>query len=176
MRRNNNLQLKQRGEQIRVDRLERFGDQHPDTLLARRSLDISASRLAVRLATGAQRLFVRDGDVLFQQGQPAAGIYVVLEGLIKLSLESDDGDSMWSRTQGPGTIVGLPSCMSGRSYSLTATAIAKSSVVHVSRDEVQRLAVSDPEIGKAILELLSAEVFEIRRFLASITTEGSLRQ
>lgn len=130
------------------------------------------SPLAIRLAAQATTLTINKGAVVFAQGEMPSGVFVVLEGSVRLSLVSDGGEDVWSRSQGAGAILGLPACMSDHAYSMSAIAEEHSTVAFLGIREVRRLAASDPGVGRDILHILSDEVFNARRAFASVKSSS----
>ena len=130
------------------------------------------SLLATRLAAQAKTLTVNKGAIVFAQGEKPSGVFVVLDGSVRLSLVSNIGADVWSRSQGAGAILGLPACMSGHDYSMSAIAEEVSTVAFVGRAELKQLAASDPVVGRDILHILSDEVFNARRAFASVKSSS----
>jgi len=73
------------------------------------------------------------GTSLFSETQPASGIYVVLEGEIKLSINSRDGRRLAFHIAKVGEVLGLSSTLSGGAYEMTADALYPAKVAHISR-------------------------------------------
>ena len=73
------------------------------------------------------------GMVLLSETQPASGIYVVLEGEIKLSINSRDGRRLAFHIAKAGEVLGLSSTLTGGAYEMTADALYPAKVAHVSR-------------------------------------------
>jgi CRP-like cAMP-binding protein len=79
-------------------------------------------------------------SVLFRRGDKAVGVFLVRRGKVSLSL---DGTSVVSRTLGPGSLLGLPATLSGRAYSLTATAAEDCQLDFIRREAVLRVLRED---------------------------------
>lgn len=124
------------------------------------------SPLAVRLLERATTRKFSTHAVLFHQGAPARGAFVVGSGCVRLVLLGAAGEPIWSRVEGPGAILGLPSSISGRSYSMTAIALEPSTAAYVPRADLECLAANDAVASREILNRLSEEVFDVRRKLA----------
>ena len=73
------------------------------------------------------------GMVLFNETQPSSGIYVVLEGEIKLSINSRDGRRLAFHIAKAGEVIGLSSTLSGGDYEMTADTLYPAKVAHISR-------------------------------------------
>lgn len=71
--------------------------------------------------------------VLFSETQPSAGIILILEGEVKLSMNSSDGRRLSLRIARAGEVLGLSSTLSGIPYEVTADTLYPVKVAHVTR-------------------------------------------
>ena len=78
------------------------------------------------------------GAVLFVQGQPTRGIFVVCQGRVKQSISSIKGKKLILKIAEPGEVLGLGDTISGKRYGLTAETMDPCQVVFVKRDEFLR--------------------------------------
>ncbi len=53
------------------------------------------------------------GALLFAEGRPSRGVYVLCEGRAKLSICSESGKRLMLRVAGPGEVLGLGATLSG---------------------------------------------------------------
>src|SRR5574337_1287451 len=60
------------------------------------------------------------GTTLFHEGRPARAVFVLCHGRAKLSVSSETEKHLTLRIAGPGEVLGLSACLSGRPYELTA--------------------------------------------------------
>ena len=60
------------------------------------------------------------GAVLYEEGEASTGVYVILEGRAKLSVNSSQGKMLVLGFFGPGTILGLAAAILGRTHAATA--------------------------------------------------------
>lgn len=102
---------------------------------------------------------------LFRQGDPPVGLYIFHQGMITLSMFSEDGQSLFAAQALPGSLLGLPGLISNQPYSLSATARAGAQVSFINRDRFTGLMLSHPELSTRILRVLAAEVQSARRAL-----------
>jgi len=130
----------------------------PNQVLPLASGDLLATCLE-RRGTGRRELA---NSVLFRCGDPARGAYLVRSGTVELSLGAERTRRLINRTAGPGSIVGLPSAVSGDPYSLTATTLSTCDLLFVERDRVVQLLRSDPGMALPLLETLAHEVYQLR--------------
>jgi CRP-like cAMP-binding protein len=103
--------------------------------------------------------------VLFHQEDTAAGLYIIHEGEVNLSMTSLRGRPIVSAKAGAGSLLGLPGLISNQPYSLTAVARAGSQVSFVDRNHFTTLMQSDPTLAFKILQVLAAEVRSARHAL-----------
>jgi len=107
--------------------------------------------------------------LLFQRGDPAQGVYLIRTGRVALSLVNVPTQP--PRIVGPGTLLGLPSAMGGRPYSLTAEAIEPVEAGFIPREEVLNLLTQRTDICLAVAKGLATELTESRRQAAQLLEE-----
>lgn len=78
------------------------------------------------------------GAVLFVEGQPTRGIYILCSGRVKLSTTSRDGKTLILRIAQPGEVLGLHATVSGKPYELTAETLQAAQLDFVKRDDFLR--------------------------------------
>jgi pilus assembly protein CpaF len=79
-----------------------------------------------------ETLKLATGDVLFQQGDPAEALYLVLSGMV----EWRDPEKNYTEILGPGTVVGESEALSGGIRKTTASALTESEVQVVPRGRI----------------------------------------
>lgn len=93
-------------------------------------------------------------SLLFIEGQPAAGIFVICSGRVKLSTYSEDGRSMIVRVAEAGDVLGLSASVAGLSYEGSAEVISECQANFVrSRDLIGFVNANAPAAFNAIREL-----------------------
>lgn len=78
------------------------------------------------------------GAVLFLEGQPARGAYIVCTGRVKLSTTSRDGKTLILRIAQAGEVLGLHATVSGKPYELTAETLQPCQLDFLKRDDFLR--------------------------------------
>ena len=95
------------------------------------------------------------GMVLFSETQPASGIYVVLEGEIKLSINSSDGRRLSFHIAKAGEVLGLSSTLTGSAYEMTADAHYPAKIAHISRQVFMQFLARHPEVYPVVIREVS---------------------
>jgi CRP-like cAMP-binding protein len=103
--------------------------------------------------------------ILFQQDDPAVGLYILQEGEATLNMTSIQGQPILSVKARDGSLLGLPGLISNQPYSLTAIAHAGARVSFLARAEFTALMESNPPLAFKILQVLAAEVRSARSAL-----------
>jgi CRP/FNR family transcriptional regulator, cyclic AMP receptor protein len=75
------------------------------------------------------------GAMLFVEGQPSRGVFVLCDGHVKLSTSSADGKTLILRISEPGDLLGLPATISGKPYEVTAEIIEPTQANFISRTD-----------------------------------------
>jgi CRP-like cAMP-binding protein len=126
---------------------------------------VADSELIRALAEHATPIVCDTDRVLFQQDEPAVGLYILLEGEATLSMTSQQGQPLFSVQAKSGSLLGLPGLISNQPYSLTAVAQAGARVTFLGRAEFTTLMESNPPLAFKILQVLAAEVRSARQAL-----------
>jgi CRP/FNR family transcriptional regulator len=127
---------------LRPDRL--FCDLPPNTL---QDFDSVKSNLACPRNT-----------VLFREGQPARGVFVLCEGRAKLSVCSESGKRLTLRIAVPGEVLGLSASLSGTPYEVTAELLDQAQVALVKRKDLLRFLREHREACLHVVTLLSQDL------------------
>ena len=101
-------------------------------------------------------------QVLFRQGEPPLGLYIVHQGEVTLSMDSRQGNSLMTFQATSGSLLGLPGLIGNEPYTLTATALSGAQLKFVDRDSFLSLMQSDPLLSLKVLQVLAAEVRSAR--------------
>jgi CRP/FNR family transcriptional regulator, cyclic AMP receptor protein len=102
-------------------------------------------------------LFPR-GTILFAEGQPPKGVFVLCDGRAKLSICSENGKKLMLRVAGPGELLGLSATLSSHPYELTAETVDASQVTFVKRRELLRFLRDYPIACMQVVNMLSGDL------------------
>lgn len=96
-------------------------------------------------------------EILFMEGQPARGIYVLRAGDVKLSVSSADGKTLILHIAKPGDALGLVPALSGAPHELTAETLTFCQLAFFPRDGFLGLLASHPEAYAAVAGQVSSQ-------------------
>jgi CRP/FNR family cyclic AMP-dependent transcriptional regulator len=97
------------------------------------------------------------GMILFSEKDAAPGIYVVLEGEVKLSMNSSDGRRLILRIARKGEILGLASALSGKPCEMTAETLYPAKIAPIVRKDFLNFLSRHPEVYQTVTEELSRD-------------------
>jgi CRP/FNR family transcriptional regulator, cyclic AMP receptor protein len=96
--------------------------------------------------------------VLFREGQPARGVFVLCEGRAKLSVCSESGRRLTLRIAVPGEVLGLSASLSGSAYEVTAELLDHAQVAMVRRKDLLHFLREHREACLHVVTLLSQDL------------------
>jgi CRP/FNR family transcriptional regulator/CRP/FNR family cyclic AMP-dependent transcriptional regulator len=111
----------------------------------------------------------RRGDVLFHQGDPGHGLYLVIAGHLKVVLLRETGEELILSILGPGDVVGEMALLDSAPRSATVVALEAVETATLSRGDFLGLLRRSPETVQGLLAVLAQT---IRRLDAEV---GDLR-
>lgn len=117
-----------------------------------------STQLVARLDPLGSEIVVSRGEVLFQQGAPCGGVFLLRSGSAQLTMRDDAGKTITDREVGPGSILGLPATLCQQPYMFTATARERCSFGYIETQKFQAFLLACPEVCMEIVQLMSHEV------------------
>jgi len=98
------------------------------------------------------------GRIIFEEGEPVFGIYLLSQGKVKLAKRSADGRKQILKLIGPGEILGEEALFHDRIYSAYARALEWTRAYFVTLEEFYQFLKAHPKVAIRLLEHLSQEV------------------
>ena len=121
--------------------------QNVDLLSAARTEDLAV------LASIAEEVLYPEGSIVFDEGQPADGLYVVIQGELVLTRNGTELSRMGARSA-----LGAWDLLEGGSRVFGSRAVKETLLLRVDRNDFYDLLLDYPELGQSILKAL------VRRF------------
>lgn len=120
------------------------------------------------------------GSMLFIEGQPANGVYLLCQGEVKLYTCSKEGKVVILHIARPGELLGLSSVFSGEAHEVSAEVIQPSQANFISKGDILRLVREHPEIAMSAIRQLSSRYLDtchqVRTFVLSGSVADKLAQ
>jgi CRP/FNR family transcriptional regulator len=115
-------------------------------------------RVNVALCALGKALIYEKGEVIFQEGEPAFGLYVVCEGKVKLAKHSRHGKQQILKLLGPRELLGEKTMFDRGVYTAYAQTLERTRVKFFERDQFLTFLKEHPEVELRLIEKLSREL------------------
>ena len=123
--------------------------------------------LAEGLSALARPMNIQTGAILFENGDPGNGCYAVLDGSLKVSILSVDGDEQLLAVLGPGDLVGELALLDGRPRSATVSALKKASLAFIDKAAFERFSDENPAVYRHMLSIVGKRLRHANDALAA---------
>lgn len=119
-----------------------------------------------RLAARCSGRTLRRGELLFEEGQPCRGLFVVAAGSVEVRQTSLRGREQVFHSEGPGATLGEVPLLDGGGYLASAVALEPARVLLLPRADLLDLCRRRPQVALAMLEAMAHRV---RRFAGLVS-------
>lgn len=123
---------------------------------------LSRSDLASLLPFFASSSYVA-GTIIFEQGDQAEHLYLVVAGEVTIRYKPDDGPVMTVTHVQPGGIFGWSAATGNSCYTSSAVCSLDSELLYIGGQELRQLFTQNPRIGNILAERLSLVIAERKR-------------
>ena len=96
--------------------------------------------------------------VLFTEREPVKALFVILEGEVRLSINSKSGRRLSLRIATKGDIIGLSSTLSGTPYDMTADTLYPSKIARIERRDFLSFLERHPDATLSVTEELGRQI------------------
>ena len=105
-----------------------------------------------------QTAFYPKGALLFVEGQPTRGLFLICTGQAKLYVNSAEGQSLTLRTVESGEVMCLSSLIADEPYPATAETVCPSQIGFLPRLAFLQLMRAHPDVSLRVAKHLSMEI------------------
>jgi len=98
------------------------------------------------------------GTTLFDQGDEAKNLYIVVEGEVEIRYKPDDGPPLVVTRVRPENVVGWSAALGNPLYTSSAVCTVVTTVFSISGSELRQLCENHPEICPIILDRLATMI------------------
>jgi len=98
------------------------------------------------------------GELIFGEGDPCAGLYVVQSGSVRIFKSSAGGREQVLSIDGPGSSIAELPVFDGGNYPASAQAVTQSMLLFFSRQDFHALCVQHPEVALKVLRVVGGRL------------------
>ena len=95
---------------------------------------------------------------IFEQGDPAHYLYLILDGTVEMVYKPYDGPPITINNHIEGSIIGWSAVIGNTTYTSGAVCKNDTHTIRMSKRDLHRLCAKEPEAGRIILNLLAESV------------------
>ena len=100
----------------------------------------------------------KPGQLMFSEGEPCEGLYVVESGAIKVFTTSAGGREQVLTIDGAGGSIAELPVFDGGDYPASAAALSAASLLFVSKRDFQALCLEHPEVALKVLKVVGSRL------------------
>ncbi len=129
-----------------------------------RQEDLQSLLNELRTSNGSNLTSVHGrGAILFAEGEPVRGAYILRSGRASVSISSSEGRVVMLRMAQAGDVLGLNSVLQNGSYDTTVKALEPCRTDFIPRAQLLELMEQGESGARAILKILSHELSDLTR-------------
>ncbi len=113
------------------------------------------------------------GVLLFSEKSVPAGVFIVVSGEVKLSINSSEGKRLILSIAKAGEVLGLSSVLSGMSSEMTAEVLYPARIAIIERDQFIGFMSRHPEVYQVVTQELSLQYKIACEQLRTVALSGS---
>jgi CRP-like cAMP-binding protein len=98
------------------------------------------------------------GEIVFGEGDPCAGMYVVESGHIRIFKTSTGGREQVLGIDGPGSSVAELPVFDGGNYPASVSAVEDTTLLFISKQDFQALCLAHPQVALKVLRVVGARL------------------
>jgi len=99
-------------------------------------------------------------EIIFEQGQPASHLYILLSGNVIVRYKPYDGPPLTVANIEPGGVFGWSAALGRETYTSSAVTVQESVAVRVRGSNLQVIRAQYPETGKILMDRLAGVITE----------------
>jgi len=116
--------------------------------------DAELSSLASRCGVRAYAA----GELIFSEGEPCSGLYILVTGRVRIFKTSASGREQVLSIEGPGASVAELPVFDGGPYPASVSALEASEALFVSRSDLRAICLEKPEVALKLLQVVGARL------------------
>jgi len=136
-------------------------DNDPSTADVLKGTALFSALSDAELASLAKRTVIRSfasAELIFSEGEPCTGFYIVSRGRVRIFKISPSGREQVLALEGPGRSVAELPVFDGGPYPASGAAVEPSELLFISRQDFRALCLEYPEISLKMLQVVGARL------------------
>jgi CRP/FNR family transcriptional regulator len=110
------------------------------------------------LAARTVRKHLSEGELLFSEGEPCAGLHIIAQGKVRIFKTSVGGREQVLALNGPGETVAELPVFDGGPYPASAMAVEDTEIAFISRRDFHAYCLEHPEVALKVLTVVGGRL------------------
>lgn len=119
--------------------------------------NLSEAELAFLSQRAVPKTFI-EGEMVFSEGEPCLGMYVVQSGEVRIFKSSVNGREQVLSIDGPGNSIAELPVFDGGNYPASVAALTDSTLLFISKQDFQALCLAHPQVALKVLRVVGARL------------------
>jgi len=98
------------------------------------------------------------GEILFSEGEPCKGLYIVVSGRVRIFKTAANGREQVLTVEGPGASIAELPVFDGGGFPASGSALEKTSVLFISRADLRAICLEHPEVSLKMLQVVGSRL------------------
>jgi CRP/FNR family cyclic AMP-dependent transcriptional regulator len=142
-----------------TERLTQMVHENNESVLRKAQLFASLTEAEIRaLCSRVSKRNFRRGELLFNEGDPCSGLFLVASGKIRIFKLSPAGREQILAVEGPGSSFAELPVFDGGNYPASASASEDAEVVFISRKDFQNYCREHPDVALKVLAVVGSRL------------------
>ena len=98
------------------------------------------------------------GEIVFSEGEPCSGLYVVESGHVRIFKSSSGGREHVLSVDGPGSSIAELPVFDGGNYPASVAAVDEATLLFISKQDFQGLCLAHPQVALKVLRVVGGRL------------------
>jgi CRP/FNR family transcriptional regulator, cyclic AMP receptor protein len=98
------------------------------------------------------------GEIVFNEGHPCSGLYIVASGHVRIFKTSTSGREQVLNIDGPGSSVAELPVFDGGNYPASVAAVDEAVLLFVSKEDFRELCLTHPQVALKVLRVVGTRL------------------
>jgi CRP/FNR family cyclic AMP-dependent transcriptional regulator len=116
------------------------------------------------------------GAILFMEGEPARGVYIVCDGRVKLLTTNSDGKTLIFKIAKAGEVLGLNAALAGTPHEITAEALQPARLAYIGREDFLKFIRENGDACLHVAQHLGRDCHSAYEVIRSIGLSNSVEE
>ncbi len=129
--------------------------------------DLSSEELAALRSKMRPRSYAAD-EIIFHEDDPASGLFILVSGIVKICVSSEEGQESLIALMFPGDCFGEMAVLDGRPRSATAVTLEKAETLLLLRNDFMDFLEGHPKAARNVISLLCQRLRDTNESVADL--------